>query len=66
MQKHSHEVAFLPLVSACQQHGIGKTVAFELVKAGMLDTFQIGKRRYVVLASLHSLPDRLAANKKAL
>lgn len=53
--------AFRPLVEACADHGISRTVAFELAASGTLDTFTIGKRRYVLLDSLRSLPARLAA-----
>lgn len=52
--------AFAPLVTACAAHGISRTVAYELSASGLLDTFLIGKRRYVHLDSLHTLPDRLA------
>ena len=52
---------FGPLVETCRAHGIGKTVAFDLAARGLIDTFKIGSRRFVKLASLASLPDRLAA-----
>lgn len=55
-----YAVAYRPLVEACADHGISRSVAFELARSGTLDTFTIGKRRYVRLDSLHSLPDRLA------
>lgn len=51
--------AYLPLVDACAQHGIGRTEAFRLVSCGLLDTFTIGRKRFVRLASLETLPDRL-------
>lgn len=50
---------FGPLVENCKAHGICRSVAFELASTGLLDTFKIGARRYVMLASLHSLPMRL-------
>jgi len=53
--------AFAPLVPACAAHGISRTVAFELSAAGLLDTFLIGKRRYVYMDSLRTLPERLKA-----
>ena len=52
--------AYRPLVEACGEHGISRTVAFDLARKGLLDTFTIGKRRYVRLESLRTLPDRLA------
>lgn len=54
--------AFRPLVEACIDHGISRTVAFELARKGLLKTFTIGTRRYVWLESLRTLPERLAAN----
>lgn len=54
------EPTYRPLVTACAEHGISRTVAFELARAGKLDTFTIGKRRYVSLESLRTLPERLA------
>lgn len=52
---------YLPLVTACASHGVSRTVAFELARRGLLDTFLIGKRRYVYVNSLKSLPERLAS-----
>ena len=54
--------AFLPLVEACRMHGIGRTKAFELAAAGTIETFCIGSRRYAVLDSLRTLPQRLKAD----
>jgi len=51
---------YRPLVTACKEHGISRSVAFELVRDGKLQTFTIGTRRYVYLDSLRSLPERLA------
>jgi hypothetical protein len=52
--------AYGPMVASCGSHGISRTVAFELARKGLLETFTIGKRRYVMLASLRDLPKRLA------
>lgn len=54
-----HSYGFGPLVEECARRGISKTVAFDLVKRGLLETFPIGRRRYVRIASLESLPDRM-------
>ena len=54
--------SFRPLVEACAEHGISRTVAFELARTGKLDTFTIGVRRYVYAESLRTLPERLAAS----
>jgi hypothetical protein len=51
--------AYRPLVEACADHGISRTVAFELAANGHLDTFKIGARRYVLVESLRKLPARL-------
>lgn len=53
------EPTFAPLVPACAAFGIGRTKAFELAQAGVIETFLIGTRRYVVLESLRTLPHRL-------
>ncbi len=52
------EPTFAPLVLACAKFGIGRTTAFQLVASGDLETFLIGTRRYVILESLHTLPQR--------
>ncbi|WP_342315732.1 hypothetical protein [Lysobacter sp. FW306-1B-D06B] len=52
---------YRPLVSACAQRGISRTVAFDLSRKGMLETATIGRRRYVFLDSLDTLPQRLAS-----
>lgn len=51
--------AYGPLVEVCRGYGISRTVAFELSGKGLLDTFKIGTRRYVNIASVNSLPQRL-------
>jgi hypothetical protein len=48
------------MVEECAKHGISRTVAFELVAKGLLQSFLLGKRRYVLLDSLRTLPERLA------
>jgi hypothetical protein len=54
--------AFIP---ECTKRGIGKTKAYELANAGLIDTFTIGTKRYVLLDSLLTLPERLAAAEQA-
>lgn len=51
--------AFGPLVEECSKHGISRSVAYELVANGQLDTFKIGARRYVLAESLRTLPSRM-------
>lgn len=61
------EPAFGPLVEECEKHGVSRSVAYELVANGQLETFKIGTRRYVVLESLRTLPQRmgLTSDRKA-
>lgn len=53
------EPTFGPLVPTCAKYGIGRTVAFQLAATGVIETFTIGARRFVVLESLRTLPHRL-------
>lgn len=55
------EPTFGKLVPTCRAYGIGRTKAFELAAAGILETFTIGTRRYVLLESIRTLPARLRA-----
>jgi hypothetical protein len=57
--------AFRGLVSECAKHDIGRTTAYELINDGLLETFTIGRKRYVYLDSLASLPQRLAERQRA-
>ena len=52
---------YRPFIPECVKRGIGKTRAYELADAGLLETFTIGRRRFIYLDSLLSLPSRLAA-----
>ena len=61
----TNDPAYGPLVTSCADHGISRTVGFELARKGLLETFTIGTRRYVMLASLRDLPQRLQAHAKA-
>lgn len=53
------------LVEVCAAHGIGRSVAFELSRMGLLDVFRIGRRRMVYVDSVRTLPERLAARDAA-
>lgn len=57
---------FAPLVPACEKHGISKTMAFRLAKEGMIETFKIGRRKFVMLDSLAQLPAALAKQAKTI
>ncbi len=63
MEVQKIDPAYVPLVDGCKAHGIGRTTAFELAASKKLETFTIGTRRYVMLESLRTLPDRLKATK---
>lgn len=52
---------FAPFPAACVERGIGKTVAYDLLNSGLLDTFKIGRRRYVYLDSLLTIADKTQA-----
>jgi hypothetical protein len=56
------EPAFGPLVEECAKYGISRSVAYELVACGHLETFKIGARRYVLVDSLRALPGKLAGS----
>lgn len=53
---------FGPMVEECKRRGIGRTTAFDLAAKGLIQTFTIGRRRFVRIASLEALPDLLASN----
>jgi predicted site-specific integrase-resolvase len=55
----SSSPAYRPLVEACKEHGISRTVAYELIKDNLIETFKLGAKRYVIIESLRTLPDRL-------
>lgn len=56
------QATFGPMVKTCRAYGIGRTVAFELARKGLIEHFFIGSRRYVYIHSLNTLPERLAKN----
>ncbi|WP_222434226.1 hypothetical protein [Luteimonas wenzhouensis] len=60
MKNTSEHREFGPFIPECTKRGIGRTKAYELANAGLLETFSIGTKRYVFLDSLLSLPERLA------
>lgn len=47
------------LVAECAKRGIGRTVAFELRRKNLIETFHIGAKPYVFLDSLDTLHERL-------
>lgn len=51
------------MVQECLKRGIGRSKAYELASTGLIETFLIGRGKYVYLDSLDSLPER--ANAKA-
>lgn len=64
MNNTSNSVPYLPLLDAIRSVGIGKTKAYELMAQGLIETFLIGTKRYIVMASLYDLPNKLAAAAK--
>lgn len=57
------EPAFGLLLDVCAAHGISRSVAYELVASGHLETFKIGAKRYVLVESLRALPGKLAGQE---
>lgn len=51
--------AYGPLVKECAVRGIGRTVAFKLAREGLVETFHLGRRVFVMLDSLDALPEAL-------
>ncbi len=58
MQNDTITPKFYPLVAACKAHGICRSVAYQLAMDGVLETFMVGPRRFVVLESLYALSKR--------
>lgn len=58
MDTHGHR-DFRPFIPECAKVGIGRSKAYELANAGLLETVAIGNRRFVYLDSLYSLPQRV-------
>lgn len=50
-----------PFVPTCNAYGNGRSKAFQLAAAGTIETFLIGAKRFVMIDSLRSLPERLRA-----
>lgn len=55
---------FGEFVETCREYGIRRTEAYRLAAAGLIETFHIGTKRYVVRSSLKSLPDKLRRSGK--
>lgn len=55
---------FRPFIPECAKVGIGRSKAYELAEEGLLDTVLIGRRRFVYLDSLYSLPQRIGKDGK--
>lgn len=56
---------FGPFIPECTKRGIGKTRAYELANAGLLEVFYLGSKRYIYLDSLLTLPQRLQSQQEA-
>ena len=50
---------FGPLVATCKRYGINRGMAFRLARERAVATFLVGRKRFVDIASLESLPERL-------
>ena len=54
------------LVEVCSAFHIGRTAAFQLAREGLLETFLLGRRRMVVVASVEALPAHFGTLPAAL
>jgi hypothetical protein len=50
-----------PLVPTCGAYGYGRTMSFKMAAEGLIETFTVGSKRFVIIESLRTLPDRLKA-----
>lgn len=48
---------FAPMHEALDEVGIPRSNRYELVRRGLLETFRIGRIRYVILESVRRLPE---------
>ena len=55
---------FGPLVEECAARGIKRGQSFLLQKQGLIETFKIGSKTFVVTESLDSLPERMRREAK--
>lgn len=42
----------------CEMVGIGRTLAFALIRSGEVDTIRIGRRRFVLRTSVEAMIER--------
>lgn len=56
---HPTPYRYGPLVLECRRRGIGRTMAYDLQKRGLIETFRLGTKRMVMIDSLDTLPERL-------
>lgn len=49
---------YLPFTEGLREFRISRTRGFELLRAGLLNSFTIGRKRYVMVDSLRTLPER--------
>lgn len=52
---------WISLKEFCTEYQVSRSVAYELIDNSLLDTFLIGRRRYVIGASIDALPYRMKA-----
>ena len=57
---------YAPFVDACERNHINRTMAYRLQAEGLLETFHIGRRVFVMIASLEALPEKLAVRQRSL
>lgn len=55
---------FRPFVEECARVGLGRSKSYQLAAEGLIETVLIGRRRFVYLDSLYSLPQRIGKDGK--
>lgn len=56
----------VPIPEFCRIVGIGRTVAFELIRKGEVTPVKIGRRTVVTVSSIEQLIDRRTVNQDKL
>lgn len=52
---------WISLQDFCSEYDVSRSVAYELIDSKLLDSFLIGRRRYIIGASIETLPQKMKA-----
>lgn len=50
---------WMSLQDFCDQYDVSRNVAYKLIDDELLDSFLIGRRRYIIGASIEALPKKM-------